>query len=429
MVAWFLLFSWTFVVKQIASLSTLEVYSPPLPFDWMNGMAAVYNHQLYVFGGSRYNPSAIVTGPIRTLNLNDGSNGIWENHWTSYDPNIPSDTMSYYANNTMYDIASGQHYVIINNLMYMISPTGSEYSQYGNMIIFDMNTFNFINSSTYSYSLEISGGRLSKHCVCQNGSHIFSISGLLYRTQFGSAEYISNTFIYDIRSDVWIDGPSIPLFRYNGGCSNSYNNTQLFYFGGEDASSNTHDTIFMYDTTGDIWSIMNITLTKNRRFQQCLLSPIGNGEIICVSGTWSTDTTSSTYGYEIEVFDPYYESIWISNISMYKGVSYFSTAIDYDTNIFYVLGGRDANFYNLIQYGYFNDFVNPTNEPTNAPTNIPTNKPTDNPTIPTESPTNKPSMSPINEPTDSPRLGETAEAVNKSVFIYFLFVLVQILWI
>eukprot|EP01084_Bolivina_argentea_P064036 116806_1 len=386
-----------FIVLSISVFSSIRctpqfhLSDVKLPQPMESHLAAIYNHTFTVFGGRHYPIISYITSSQSTsiyITLNDTK-------WTPNSITMPLSVSALYT--------EGDHNIRINEKLYIINPSTSVSIFNRQMFIYNLQTHQFIVSSTPTYT---SVGACSVYNSKNNIIHIIGGSD-------GNA-YQKYNQRFNISSNVWITpGSNTVNLKAWAGCSMDATNDHIFYFGGFAGSWILLDEIEKYTVSNDEWTLLSsTTLSSPRAIMKCRLLSTDNN-IYCIGG-WTASSAETYLALNIvDVFNPITE-VLIITMYLNKPRYYPTVTLWNDNKCMIVSGGTNVTSA-LDSIETFGDCTAPTQSPSSAPSIHPSNSPTTPPTLhpsiapslhpsftPSASPSQSPTFSPISAPSISP---------------------------
>eukprot|EP01084_Bolivina_argentea_P064037 116807_1 len=374
-----------FIVLSISVFSSIRctpqfhLSDVKLPQPMESHLAAIYNHTFTVFGGRHYPIISYITSSQSTsiyITLNDTK-------WTPNSITMPLSVSALYT--------EGDHNIRINEKLYIINPSTSVSIFNRQMFIYNLQTHQFIVSSTPTYT---SVGACSVYNSKNNIIHIIGGSD-------GNA-YQKYNQRFNISSNVWITpGSNTVNLKAWAGCSMDATNDHIFYFGGFAGSWILLDEIEKYTVSNDEWTLLSsTTLSSPRAIMKCRLLSTDNN-VYCIGG-WTGSPGKHLALNIVDVFDPTTETIIIT-MYLNRPRYGFTLTLWNDNKCIIVSGGTNITS-SLDSIETFGDCTAPTQNPSAAPTKYPSSAPS---TPPSKSPTMSPTLHPSSDPSTSPSQSPT----------------------
>eukprot|EP01083_Nonionella_stella_P075068 203852_1 len=208
--------------------------------------------------------------------------------------------------------------------------------------------------------------------------------------------YYPNTYIYDVVTKTWSNGPSLPSGRFYHSCNTVGN--AIYVIAGSNGTIPSNDvlTLTMNDSTiccEGTWIRMNETLTSRRHQHH---SVVHKTKIYIIGGR------NETLGVldEVDVINTETGSIQLNSYLIRPQYGVSAAVLSETIYSFNGMNPNQAMGTNIFldTWAYF-QYALLTQSPTCSPSNAPTYSPSNVPTLP---PSNAPTYSPSNAPSNSP---------------------------
>eukprot|EP01083_Nonionella_stella_P008821 25537_1 len=432
-----LLSLWTYiahVTSQNFNYTNFKTLGITLPKKLRQHISAVYNNKLYVFGGVNttiLEPTAFSTlywsldlsqlnlelssskNDIDTSTLNTGEG------WQQLSIVHPSYGT---ADSTGIMRCIHQCSVLVDQYLYIVAPYGRDitYTTWAYRLDLSASPPAFSAANEFESTLPSS---IKEPCV--TASHDKSYLYLVGGDEATSGDEADNTIRrYTISTDQWDELPSMNENRQSAGCAMSYNDKELYIFGGKSKCPSTPCSTTFGSKTIDTYNVETRVWTNNGAINSPEL-PKFTSDLQCVSNLYD-ETILCPGGIAQRSYDDtiiyrtptkkIVDTVYLSNdTSSYGMATYeFVNAGNDQAKILLITGGHngDLEVYDTIQYTVIYNV--PTQAPTSAPTAAPTLAPSDAPSAPpTLSPSDAPSQPPTRAPSFNPTEIETTEEVTR----------------
>lgn len=298
--------------------------TPYLPNDWVKGesfmsmptlredvVAILVNSKIYCIGGYNGSDGWSNKVEIYDINLNtwsvganipvgrnifgccavnnkiyciggmERSSGIYTNSLYIYD--VVTNTWSTGSN--MPTARYGLSSVVFNNKIYCFGGYGNTTYQPMMGTYLPLIEIYDIATNTWSTGSSVPEMFHSAGCVI-NGTKVYIIGG-----SRSNSTYCNHVNIYDIATNTWSIGSNMPTARYAFGCSSVGN--KIYCFGGD--LSKIYDTVEIYDIDTNTWS----TSTKMVKMIRGMGCTNAANRIYCIGGRSDTGYLSDVYVYSL----------------------------------------------------------------------------------------------------------------------------------
>eukprot|EP01083_Nonionella_stella_P294655 1001593_1 len=379
-----------------------------LPKNLMQPITAVYNDNLFVFGGINSTDGAYNTKfwklPLKDAFSLDTTNNpptditttLINSNWEELNVTAPS----YGDSQNKEFICAGQCSVVIDQYLYIVGPYSSSSSSTTatrtNIYRLDLgvNTPIFASTTEFAYQIGYTSNARDQ-CVTSADGKMYIMTGV------GSAPS-RETKVYDPSS------PTTPLVslqqlsskspRFLAGCASNVDGDKIYLAGGSapdipnlsmapgidtyDITDNTwtdNAETNEFDTSDNIPSFSRRQMKCFTNYKESFECPGGFGSAVKTDSIiWNYNTRGETYvNLEIDVF--------MAGVSVYE---FYATG-DYRGSIVLVIGGSSDGSIGVDTIQYSLRYALITSPPTTTPSTSPTT------TAPSELPTQQPSQSPL----------------------------------